>query len=284
MLFGDTLAWWTALRGVAVLNAALWLSLAVWAWRQRGQWPPDTWLSRRAQLLLSAGYVLGCAWRSWLPVYDVPRLVLVDSWWSSVIVGRSVATVAELCFVAQWALLLRQVSKLNGSRFALAVSGALLPLIALAEMFSWHAVLTTSNLGHMVEESLWGLCAVMVALCLLMIGPKAAAHHRPWLLLWALSAAAYAVYMFGVDVPMYATRWLADEASGRDYLSLSQGLADVASHWVVTHSWDIWRGEVLWMTAYFSLAVWISLALVLVPRLSRQPDRPQDGRRGTAAA
>ena len=50
-------------------------------------------------LLLCAIYVFGCAFRSILPRADVQRICLFDTWLSSVFVGRSVATVAEICFV-----------------------------------------------------------------------------------------------------------------------------------------------------------------------------------------
>src|SRR6186713_3195989 len=69
----------------------------------RGSMSPEAYSARRLQLLVSAGYVFGCAFRSFLPVFDVPRVTLVDSWLSSAMVGRSVATVAELCFAIQWA-------------------------------------------------------------------------------------------------------------------------------------------------------------------------------------
>ena len=59
-------------------------------------------------LLLSAVYVLGCGFRSVLPMVDVPRICLHDTWISRIVVGRSIATVAELAFVAQWALLMRE--------------------------------------------------------------------------------------------------------------------------------------------------------------------------------
>lgn len=265
---GDTLAWWTLLRGVAAVNALVWLGLALWLWRTRDRFPPDAWLQRRWQLLLSAGYVLGCGWRSFLPVFDVPRLVLVDSFWSSVIVGRSVATVAELCFAAQWALLLRAVSRSTGCVPALRVSHAVLPLIAIAELFSWYSVLTTSNIGHVVEETLWGLCALLLVLSLVLVWPRVQRGWQPLLLAWGLAGMVYAAYMFGVDVPMYWSRWLADEAAGRPYLGLVQGLADTAQRWVVSHHWDHWRSEVTWMTAYFSVAVWLSLALVAVPSVA----------------
>ena len=65
-------------------------------------------------LLLCAAYVFGCAFRSLLPRADVQRICLFDTWLSSVMVGRSVATVAELCFAAQWAIVLQQLGTHDG--------------------------------------------------------------------------------------------------------------------------------------------------------------------------
>jgi hypothetical protein len=258
-----TLAWWALLRGAFVVNLLAWGAIACWCLRQ----PPADEAARnlrRWQLLLSLGYVLGCGWRSLLPVYDVPRLVMVDSWWSSVLVGRSVATVAELCFAAQWALLLHDLSRRTGSRLGGAVSRVLVPLIALAECFSWSAVLTTSNLGHVIEELLWGLCALLLVASLLPVVPRSVAPQRPVLRLFAAAGTLYAIYMFGIDVPMYWSRWLADEARGREYMSLAQGAIDVSSRWAVSHAWNDWKSEVVWMSLYFSVAVWLSICLVRV--------------------
>ncbi len=258
---GSTLTWWTLLCTVGLLNALGWLLSAWWLRRRRQTLAPAFCAMQRLQLLLSAIYVLGCGYRSVLPVFDVPRLVMVDSWASSVLIGRSVATLAELSFTAQWALLLRGLGRVSGSAGVLAVSRVLLPLIVVAELCSWTAVLTTANLGHVIEESLWGVAALLLL---------AAAWHlragasRLWRLAFtalAAAAALYALYMFTVDVPMYWSRWLADEAAGRSYLGLAQGFEDAARRWVVTHHWEAWRGEAVWMTAYFSLAVWISIAL-----------------------
>ena len=270
-----TLAWWTLLRGVAVFNVLAWSLAAWWLWRARKRWPADTWMNRRWQLALSAGYVLGCGFRSLWPVFDVQRLVLVDSFLSSVLVGRSVATVAEMCFAAQWALLLREMSRhtlstaSHGARSAVvgAVSRLLLPTIAAAEVFSWYSVLSTSNIGHVFEESLWALVAAALVVSLLLMWPRVPRARRPLLALWCAAGAAYVLYMGLVDVPMYWARWAADEALGRHYLSLAQGWADVSMRWVVSHQWAHWRGEVLWMTVYFSVAVWLSIALALAPRM-----------------
>ena len=61
---------------------------------------------------------------------------------------------------------------------------------------------------------------------------------------------------------MYVSRWLEDTANGREYLSLAQGLDDVWSRRVVTFAWEEWRTEIPWMSLYFSVGVWCSIALV----------------------
>jgi hypothetical protein len=265
----DATDWWHLLCAIAGLNLIAWTASTAWLHRNR----PDgtTWPHQRLQLLLSALYVLGCGYRCMLPVFDVPRVVMVDSWASSVIVGRTVATIAELSFAAQWALLLRGGALATGQRFSLQVAHAVLPLIALAELNSWYAVLTTRNIGHVVEESLWGTAALLSVLAMLAIWPRAHARGRRWLLLAIIAGGLYAAYMFAVDVPMYWMRWVADEAAGRVYPTVAAGVSDAASRWTVSHDWAQWHTEVVWMTLYFSVAVWISIALAHV----RLPLRPQ---------
>jgi hypothetical protein len=134
-------------------------------------------------------------------------------------------------------------------------------------------VLTTANLGHVFEESLWALCAALLAASLLAIWPRVDAARRPLLAFLCVAAAVYVAYMAAVDVPMYWARWLADEAQGRVYFGVLQGAIDASTRWTVTRSWPVWQTEVTWMTLYFSVAVWTSLALVHLPRL-RQPPPP----------
>src|SRR5262249_16886503 len=156
------------------------------------------------------------------------------------------ATVAELCFVIQWALLLRAVTRDAGFRFGVGVSRLLVPLIVAAELCSWAGVLTTSNLGHVVEESLWALSAALVVVSCLALWSRCQATWRPLLAAAVVLGAVYVGYMCTVDVPMYVSRWLEDEANGRQYLSLSEGLEDVWSRRVVTFAWEDWQAEIPW--------------------------------------
>jgi hypothetical protein len=265
MMSALVLSWWSFLCGFAALNILAWWISAVALGRRQSALSPEAYRARRLQLLLSAVYVFGCAYRSVFLVYDVPRICLFDTSLSGVIVGRSVATLAELCFVAQWALLLRETSRTTGSKVGQVVALALVPLIAIAETCSWYSVLSTSNLGHVAEESIWGLSAALLVASVAVILPRAPAARRPLLVAWCFAGVVYVAFMFAVDVPMYWSRWLADEANGRSYMSIAQGILDMSQRRIVSHRWEDWKHEVAWMSLYFSVAVWISISLIHAP-------------------
>jgi hypothetical protein len=276
-------AWWTLLCAACVVNLYGWQRCAAALARR---WPAGERSSRRWQrwqLVLSAVFVLGCGFRSVLPRADVQRLGLIDTWMSSVLVGRSVATLAEMCFMTQWALLLNRAGRDGGSRVGVVISWLLVPLIAVAEVCSWYAVLTTCYAGNALEESIWALSATLLIVGCLAVWSQCRAARRPFLAAALLLGVGYVTFMCTVDVPMYVSRWQADEAAGRAYLSITQGIEDAWSRRVVTFSWEEWQSEVPWMTLYFTVAVWWSLALVHVPRLNPVPIAEDEGRKALAA-
>ena len=113
--------WWALLTLVSSGNIALWYLL----YREFHSQPTgglDSTSDIDFMLLLCEAYVFGCAFRSLLPRADIQRICLFDTWLSSVLVGRSVATVAEICFAMQWAMILRQLGGIVG--------GLLRPLVA----------------------------------------------------------------------------------------------------------------------------------------------------------
>jgi hypothetical protein len=270
--------WWSQLGAIAVLNIALWAYSARVLARKRSLMSPEAYSARRLQLLVAAGYVFGCAFRSFFPVFDVPRITLVDSWVSSAMIGRSVATIAELCFAIQWALLTRETARATGSLYAHIVARSVVPLLAVAEACSWYSVLTTSNIGHVFEESLWGLCAALVVISMVMIRPRCTPIPRSVVVTWCVLGVAYVAYMFLVDVPMYWSRWVADQAAGREYFTILQGVADATHRRVVTFGFEHWHTEMLWMSLYFSVAVWISLSLIHAPFAQARSARALSGR------
>lgn len=261
MVSAGVVAWWFFLCGAAALNIVVWsLTARIVAGRQSSM-PVDAFARCKIQLTLSCVYVLGCAFRSVIPVYDIPRLCLFDTWLSSVLVGRSVATIAELAFAAQWAVMLDATARSTGSITARVVSRVIMPLIVTAEICSWTAVLTTSNLGHIFENSLWGVSGALGVAAIASIIPRCAAERRLAMVAWCVAGALYVAFMFSFDVPTYAARWTADQAAGKHYLTFAEGLANVSQRHV-SYRWDDWKSEVVWMSLYFSAAVWISISLV----------------------
>src|SRR5262245_17119825 len=92
--------WWRLLTLVSGLNIAVWFVMYR-TLQEPGAGGLGSLTDIGLMLLLCAAYVFGCAFRSLLPRVDIQRICLFDTWLSSVMVGRTVATVAEVCFVAQ---------------------------------------------------------------------------------------------------------------------------------------------------------------------------------------
>jgi hypothetical protein len=212
-------------------------------------------------LLLGAAYVFGCAFRSFLPRADVQRICLFDTWLSSVVVGRSVATVAEVCFAAQWVIILYQLGKMTGADTTLNAAWVILPLIVVAECFSWYAVLTKNYLGNAIENSIWAVAFFVVGIGLCRLLPEFDGAARVVLAIAIAGIVGYLAFLMTIDVPMYLSRWRADAADGSKLLRPLEGLRDVSTRLVVTHDPAEWKDEIAWMSLYFSAAVWASLAL-----------------------
>lgn len=275
---GALLIWWVTLCTSAAINVVLWsISARIFA-RRAPTLPPEVARTRRRLLWLSAGYVLGCAFRSVFPMVDVPRMCLHDTIVSRIFIGRSVATVAELCFAAQWAIVLREAGQAAGGGLALAASRILLPLIVVAEILSWAAVLTSNYVLHAAENSLWTLGAVLALAGFANLIARLGAWRRMVLIAALVCAGTYVAFMSFVDVPMYLARWQADLAAGQMPIAVAEGLRETLARCVVTHDWAAWRQDVPWLTLYFSVAVWISIALALLPPFGR-PEASTQGAR-----
>ena len=261
LAWSNPLAWWWGLLAlVSGANIAAWFLLYRYLQDPRTD-GLGTASDIELMLFLSAAYVCGCAFRSFLPRADVQRICLFDTWLSSVTVGRSVATVAEICFAAQWAIILHQLGTMTGAATTLSAAWMIVPLILIAECFSWYAVLTRNYLGNAIENSIWALSFFIVGIGLCRLLPEFEGPVAVALVIAIIGIAGYLVFLATIDVPMYLTRWQAGRANCTGPLSLLEGLWDASVRWIVTHDIAAWKGEIAWMSLYFSAAVWASLAL-----------------------
>jgi hypothetical protein len=264
--------WWAFLTLVSGVNIAVWFAL----YHQLYQPAADGHGGASGigvMLVLCAAYVFGCAFRSFLPRADVQRICLFDTWWSSVVVGRTLATVAEIAFAAQWAIILHQLGTMTGADTTVNAAWAIVPLIVIAECFSWHAVLTTKYLHNAIENSIWALVFFIIGVGLCRLLPEFDGAVRMVLIVSIVGIVLFLAFLMTVDVPMYLSRWRASSADGNALLKPLEGLRDVSTRWIVTHDLTEWKEEIAWMSLYFSLAVWSSLALCVFYSLEDQLPR-----------
>jgi hypothetical protein len=207
-------------------------------------------------------YVGVCGFRSLFPRVDLERVCLWDTWLSAILIGRTAATIAEICFALQCGLFVHRLSDITGVPLLDAVAHAFVPLVIIAEVACWYAVLSLNHIGHAIEESLWALLMLMLSA---VFGTAALAVQGP--LHWMLIAGCL-VYGVGtaltvaIDVSMYVRRWRLKAADVR--LTLATGLRDSHRRRHPIFTWAVWREEMPWMTLYFSVGVWTSLAMVLL--------------------
>jgi len=252
-----TFRWWQFLCTVSVANILLW-TLAAWELSREA----DTYQFR--QLLLSGLFVAACAFRSILPRVDLERFCLWDSPFSSVFIGRAVATIAELGFAWQCALLLFKLSHSTGASIIFKIGLTVLPIILIAELACWFAVVTLNHIGHAVEELLWSIVVALVAAGLVIYSQQTGGGLPLWVVLGLIASAGTTVLIVFVDIPLYIARWRTGQRAGLRYLRIRDGLKDAFVRRQVTRASEDWRNEVLWMSLYFSAGVWVSLAFVFV--------------------
>ncbi|MCP4873553.1 MAG: hypothetical protein GY898_33115 [Proteobacteria bacterium] len=252
-----TTRWWHLLIGISVLNVALLASTAAVVDFD------DPYVLR--QFCLTAVFTSVCAFRSVLPRIDLERYCLVDSPLSSMVAGRSAATVAEISFATQVALVIHLIGGAAGISWVQALAVPIVVLLTVAQMFCWSSVISLNHLGHAIEESLWAITFAGVGVALAASVPHLDGTLKTVSLIGAVCSAGYVAFMVTVDVPMYVKRWRSGQAEGVETLGLKAGLGDALGRRVVTRDWAIWKPEVAWLTGYFSAGVWLSQAMVHLP-------------------
>lgn len=163
--------------------------------------------------------------------------------------------------MAQWAIVLYQLARLTRSDTARNIAIAIVPMILVAECCSWYAVITTSYLGNAIDNSIWAVTFLLITVALLRLLNDFRGVAQFAIGTAAIGIAGYLAFLVTIDVPMYLGRWQADVMNGKELLGLLSGLHDLSTRWAVTHDPAQWQDEIAWMSLYFSIAVWSSLAL-----------------------
>jgi len=214
---------------------------------------------------LAVPWVWECAWRSVFPALYLQRYAWYDSPLNSILVDRCVACVGELCWTLQIAIALRRQG--DGRFVALASVFAVVTYVV-AEGASFYNVATTNEWWAAAEVGLDGVAVLPLAPAALSLLWRGAGSRGSAAFLWVLvlGVAAQCYFNFFVDVPMYLARYEADEAAGKAYFAFVPGLEDAWKTRVVARTYAAWGADMFWMTAYFTLACWSGLLLMLAPK------------------
>ena len=173
------------------------------------------------------------------------------------------ATIAELCFALQCALFVQRLSEITGMPWLDTAARVFVPVVILAEI-----VLLVRGAVAQPHRPRYRGIAVGAADAASGRGVRSGGIRRARVAsrdadrgLPVLRGCAGLTLVF--DVRMYVQRWRT-HAGG--YLTLATGLRDSRQRRHPTLTWDVWRVEAPWMTVYFSIGVWTSLAMVLLER------------------
>lgn len=251
-----TFLWWKFLCVMAIINIAIW----AWAIISHSEMHNFSY----AQPILSGIYVFVCAFRSFLPRIDLERYCLIDHPLSSVMLGRSLATVAEISFSAQCAILIYDLGQSLGSPSIQFVAYMIVPIIILAQISCWYAALTLNHFWHSIEEAAWVVMVLAAAACFAIGFFMLSGILKVLMAIGIISCLGGAYIMLFIDIPMYLSRKADSHKQAQQFLSVSAGIKDAISRRVKTSDWSIWKKEVVWLSAYFTFGVWLSIAMVFV--------------------
>lgn len=251
-----TYLWWKFLCSIAAMNIGVWL-VASWMRADMQDFSP-------VQPILSGIYVAICAFRSLFLRIDLERYCLIDTPLSSVALGRTCATIAELCFSIQCALVIHELGVLLASPTIVYISYAIVPIIVIAQFCCWYATLTLNHYWHGIEEFAWVLMVVLAASCFLIGFNTFTGVHKVLMGIGLVSCVGSVYIMLFLDIPMYLSRKVDHARENIKYLTLADGIRDALSRRIQTSDWGIWKKEAVWITTYFTFGVWLSIGMILI--------------------
>ena len=89
-----------------------------------------------------------------------------------------------------------------------------------------------------------------IGLCRLL--PEFDGEVRVVLVVTIIGIAGYLAFLMTIDVPMYLEPMAGRRCRWQQVSETSRGSPDVSTRWVVTHDLAEWKGEIAWMSLYFS--------------------------------
>ena len=197
---------------------------------------------RNYNYYLMAVYVIVNCLRAIYPKRDVESTCLHKSHLSSIMFGRTIATIAEICFIL---LLINYYKSISDNNIS-SKTNLVLIIIIISEVFSWLGCLTKNQIYNSLEESGWLVSFLIFSKITWDI---LRVRNDDFNLKFQLFCyTCFIIFLFFIDIPMYYNRY---KNHKKGYLSINQGLKSIMSCKIVTNNYDTWKDEILWQSGYF---------------------------------
>jgi hypothetical protein len=267
--------WWLCQAAFVCVN--LRICFALW-WRKNS----DSDHVSETMKFCATIYCLVCSYRAIFFKNDVERHCWFPTWVSCTVVGRTLATCAEMAYITMFKLAFTSISKELESlgrgnptyhRIIQRFAGASWWILFFAQCCCWRCVTTGFKLWSALEESLWtlvfgvfGLAAVYLR-SLLNSSETATRQTSGALNVFIAASPIFVIYMVTTDVPMYINQTYRDIANGRKFLSFTEGFMTGLSCASDSRKWSDWMMEAQWQTPYFTVIVFGALMMACFPQI-----------------
>tara|TARA_B100000941_G_C28445448_1_gene522037 strand:- start:312 stop:1163 length:852 start_codon:yes stop_codon:yes gene_type:complete len=269
--------WWYRISTITILNF-----LVLYELSKNQVFQDDSYF-----ISLIGIYLFVSIFRSYYPKKEVEKVCLYDHFMSKPVVGRTIATIAEISLILALIHIFKEISfdiyQMNTNiNFVLNIT---LILIIVAQISCWMSVITEHFLFNLVEESLWTITFTIYTI-ISAINFYNITESNPKLnhisLFCKLSIPlfiTYVLYMLLIDLPLYSKKWNTIDKNKDKRITWNEFYNDIHKHLAenslyqkimkITNcskfetSWEEWSDEVPWMIGYFVIIGWVLIILVL---------------------
>ena len=211
-------------------------------------------------------FFVNCIIRGAFPRVDITRICFLDGIFSSVIVGRTLATVGEIglvyCvrdYLHKNLILCRKINRYSFwtscSLLVISLINYLsIGLVCIAEVFSWLAVIHKNNKFHVTEELIWFYMGLFTFTLVLFFQHNIQSENfRKYNGKIVNYSFLYCIYMLLVDIPMYYNRWKLQEPP----TDLVTGFGELWDCKKVSHNLNDFGLTLVYAWLYFGIAPYI---------------------------
>lgn len=272
-------AWWLMMCFVAAWNVYLVFAM----WTKPYKKDVDAGLQFRLRFF-NMLYLLGSSFRAVFPRHYEQRLCYFNHYICYANLGRSVAYIAEvsvgytiyLWFTDAFDQILRKTDAKDVCCLRWLKRGSYLcfVLVFIANNLSNCCLITTNHGFCAMENSLW-VCMELICLVLAFYllqrfavlydqtGNKTFLKNSNLMIKVIVFCSILAVYTAFLDVPQYIARYRADVLAGKIYFAWTwegfvNGVMDGLQCKEASQSFSLWKGEISWLTCYFTFGLWAS--------------------------